>query len=493
MAMIFNHFRSNILSCFISFFQFTSLLLRTNMTDKASFTNPIISLRSIALIICLLLSFQYAQAQLLIKTYHDSLKVKVLKEYYYVKSEADTIKNGEYIRYNKESKPEVSGYFKDGIKSGLWKEFYPDGHVKVEVPYINGIKNGTMFTYGLAGKVSSKGIFKDGKLQDSLFNYFSSGKIKSRAFFVNDWPDGQVKEYYSNGQLKLLQSYANQKPNGETKEFFEDGKPKLEALYENGILAGTYKTYYPEGGLDQVSTYDKGEKSGTFKQYNLKGILTKQGLYKKGRINGTCNLFYDSGAKRAELNYSEGTLDGTSIYFYENGVVQRKQTFRNDGKDCSVKDYFPSGTLQREYALANRNIVPAGTWKTYAKNGTLIRKESYDDNGKLSGSFTLYDTTGHQLRAEEYQFGVLNGVQLIYHANSSIVATRTEYISGRKNGRFIEQHKNGTKAIEGNYKTDLKIEVWNYYNTNGELIKEENWKNGKLGRTKTFTPKKKED
>lgn len=430
------------------------------------------------------------KAQHLVKTYYDSTQIPTLKEYYFVKSATDTTKNGEYIRYSRESKALVSGYFKDGIKDGIWKEFYPDGKPKIEVPYKNGIKDGVMQTYGPAGKLSSKGLFKNGKLTDSLFTFFSSGRLKSKAWFVNDLPEGEVWEYHSSGFPKQLNTYHNQKPNGPFKEWYENGKPKIEAEYKNGMLTNAYKTYYPTGGLDQISSYDMGEKTGSFKQYNQSGQLIKEGLYRKGKIDGTCKLFFDTGEKRAILNYKDGYLDGTSTYFDQKGVVSKIVEYSDEGRTYQTKEFWPNGKPKKEYTLGKSGIMPLGTWKSYAYNGNLTLKKTFDDMGKLDGRICTYDSTGSPIKEEDYTGGILNGVVTIYHQGTTIPYTKTLYSSNRKNGAFTEYFRSGKIAVSGSYLNDQKTEVWKQFDEDGNLLKEETWRGGRLGRTKNYTPKK---
>lgn len=49
-----------------------------------------------------------------------------------------------------------------------------------------------------------------------------------------------------------------------------------------------------------------------------------------------------------------------------------------------------------------------------------------------------------------------------------------------KNGPYTRYHENGNLECSGYYRDEKKDRLWKYYNTKGELIREERYENGKL-------------
>ena len=95
------------------------------------------------------------------------------------------IKQGEYICYYENGKPELVENYNDGELHGKWTEYYENGNTRI------------------------KGNYKDGK------------------------EDGKWTEYYENGSIELVENCKNGEGHGKWTWYDEDGKPEREQNYKD--------------------------------------------------------------------------------------------------------------------------------------------------------------------------------------------------------------------------------------------------------------------
>lgn len=115
-------------------------------------------------------------------------------------------------------------------------------------------------------------------------------------------------------------------------------------------------------------------------------------------------------------------------------------------------DFFTNleAKLQNSYLLEDSLFL----YKTYfiKKNGILFFKaRRYNIESVMGEAYCLFYTKKGLLIAEgAWSFEVFHG-------------------------NYIEYHENGIKKIEGVFQSGKKIGIWNYYDEEGKLIKEENY------------------
>lgn len=88
------------------------------------------------------------------------------------------------------------------------------------------------------------------------------------------------------------------------------------------------------------------------------------------------------------------------------------------------------------------------------------------------------------MKVETYVHGNANGEATVYHANGEL---KEKYINkrGKIHGEYIAFHEDGKKAVTGQYILGMKNGLWQYFDENGNLIKEESYKRNKLTSEKT--------
>lgn len=100
--------------------------------------------------------------------------------------------------------------------------------------------------------------------------------------------------------------------------------------------------------------------------------------------------------------------------------------------------------------------------------------------GKPSGIYRAFYPNGKQLIFAVYGWGSLHGDWTEYGPDGHI-AVKGQYRMGKRDGTWAFRDQ----GIVGHYKHGLKNGKWKYY-TNGQLVKREKWRKGKLQQGGTF-------
>lgn len=196
------------------------------------------------------------------------------------------------------------------------------------------------------------------------------------------------------------------------------------------------------------------------------GSLYHQGTYdRQGRQQGKSTYFYDkSGKVRSVSYYQDGKLEGESISYHEDGKIAGKRLFKG-----------------------NNEITKNGI--SYADNGQIIRKYSYNDSGLKNGTETKYYPDGTVQEIEHYVNGILTGKNETYWPDAKI-KTRKIYNKGKLVSEEIWL-QNGNKEQEYHYDSKRNkvgfSKTWhnngqlrsNYYNKGNQYITEFFYENGK--------------
>lgn len=120
-----------------------------------------------------------------------------VKEKYYVLKSDNSIKHGEYKRYNIINNIEESGFYNMGVKDSTWKTYIIGKYVGGIGKYKKGMKNGEWKYFTNIGTIdpdynrkSPTRLVKSGfYVDDSLFgvwNYYKKGKLEQQYDHTND-------------------------------------------------------------------------------------------------------------------------------------------------------------------------------------------------------------------------------------------------------------------------------------------------------------------
>lgn len=188
--------------------------------------------------------------------------------------------------------------------------------------------------------------------------------------------------------------------------------------------------------LKQFSDIFKNKSSGEFTFTNSKNIVVAKGHYK------------------------EGVAVNTWQHFYPNGVI--KATF--DLTQNITSQYMPNGFIKSRSTI-NGNI---GYYELFSAktNGQLI----YTDN-------EVKNDTGLVMTVSEYYD---NGKMKNLSSNVIINVKNGSYSGGRI-GDYKEFYENGNLKLQGQYQTNKRVGLWQWYHENGEFNTETDYKEGTGG------------
>lgn len=224
-----------------------------------------------------------------------------------------------------------------------------------------------------------------GSVAQAQVNPNLEGQIKKEKVYTEEVVDDvygitiyeKLNPMLDGDSTRLCDGYAC---NGWVTDKYENGNVIHKGYYVDGQLK-VYKNFYPDGNLER----------------EFKGLNTFSALSK---------IYYRSGTLKSQVKYVEAAPLIWSDY-YDNGQLEyyeeyhksfdyhiAKRSYFRDGKAESLfeminkkkleytqNDFYSTGTKKVEGALIYDKKIydyrKIGTWKFYAENGSLEKKESY--------------------------------------------------------------------------------------------------------------------
>lgn len=121
---------------------------------------------------------------------------------------------------------------------------------------------------------------------------------------------------------------------------------------------------------------------------------------------------------------------------FENGKKLGKFLYYNK-KDQLVahRIYFPKDTSYVYFLDKNQQVIGQGGFK----------------GNKKSGKWTYLDENQNKVREDEFRYGVLNGLSLLYDKETQHVIIKQYYKRGFQHGPFERYDPNGKLVIKGQY------------------------------------------
>jgi antitoxin component YwqK of YwqJK toxin-antitoxin module len=204
----------------------------------------------------------------------------------------------------------------------------------------------------------------------------------------------------------------------------------------------------------------------------------------------------------AQKNWTDakGLKQGVWEKTYESGKVRYRGQFKDDVPFGKFEYYYESGAGLMS-TVSYRGTSGVGYAVAYHRNGQKMAEGLYNDQRKDS-TWTYYDEAGVLTQREQFELGTQTGRQITYYENGA-VAEIIEFQNGVEHGLWLrkwsdgKQRTNGTfeaghlegdckyfdeagKLIaKGKYHNGLKHESW-YYIENGEVVRMEVYRYGKL-------------
>ncbi len=195
-------------------------------------------------------------------------------------------------------------------------------------------------------------------------------------------------------------------------------------------------------------TDNKGLKQGYWKKYE-KNRLIYEGQFKNNIPIGVFKYYHKNGKLKSIAHFLNGPLKVKTTLFHDNGVRAAEGIFVDQIKDS--------------------------TWNYYNEKGILIKTEAYN-KGVKSGKWCTYSSkTGILLEEINYFNDLFHGEYKEYYVNGDI-QTIMHYINGKRNGVVESYYGDNILSIKGVYHNNYQTGKWSYYDSNGKLRKEIDFK-----------------
>ena len=180
------------------------------------------------------------------------------------------------------------------------------------------------------GTVIYEGRFRDGVPEGKFSYYYPDGRLKTVSVVSGEGKRAVTVSYFKNGRKMAAGNYLDEKKDSCWQFFSEsDGNLVSEETYKSGLIEGQSKVYFPEGGLSELFNYKNGIKDGPWEQYYPDGKPRLRGIYEAGDKQGPFKTFYNSGQLMMVGQYALGHQNGTWTYYSENGTVSKKEFYEN--------------------------------------------------------------------------------------------------------------------------------------------------------------------
>jgi antitoxin component YwqK of YwqJK toxin-antitoxin module len=198
---------------------------------------------------------------------------------------------------------------------------------------------------------------------------YPDGKLKASGNCTNGKRSGVWAAWYPNGKLMSRGGLKNGFPQGKWEFYFEGGQKKAEGAFKKGQFelgcAGS-------GNFITVSTMNG---IWNFWFGNGQPMLTcafDQDNNKLERQEGPFTTWYSNGKTKSDGFYRNGERTGPWKWWYANGNIAEEGEY--EYRDCGLYDYISFE-------------CPAGTWTYWNEDGTIRKKELYE-NGIVKKKIT---------------------------------------------------------------------------------------------------------
>ncbi len=297
-------------------------------------------------------------------------------------------------------------YYKNQPFTGKALEMAEDKRTKVEeIEFVNGLKDGLNIQYFPNGNVAASYTYVEGKKNGAYYYKFSNGVTQSEGRFLNEELHGEIKGYYINGNIKYQNNYVMGYKHGWQYTWHETGAMEQKVYLKNGIPDGLMQGWYPDSSNRYEIEYSNGIRNGREYRWHVTGCFAEEAYYKMGKMDSvhrvyealSCELmlieFFDKGTPHGD--YITFNMIGDTLEFkhYEYGKLHGRYCIW-DGRDLETMGRYEYGEPDGywEYGLSSHFQQRKGTYETgmkigvwyyYDKQGKLLFKQIYTDEGEL--------------------------------------------------------------------------------------------------------------
>jgi uncharacterized protein len=303
--------------------------------------------------------------------------------------------------------------------------------------------------------------------------FYPNGNMKSYGPYINNEQKGEWHYFYESGNLKEVVMIGGGKVNGSSINYFNNGALKNKLNYLDGLLDGEQITYHENGTIKGRYNFKKDIKDGIEKEYYTSGQLRYEGTYAEGKAVGVYREFYESGNLEGEFYYVNGKRDGKLVNYFDGAekILKAEGAYAIDKESGEWKFYDEQKNLIKKGSF-DKDGKRMGSWLAYYSNGKLKTEENYGAGGKLNGPYKYYTEAGAVIDEFTYKNGKLTDYKQ-FDRNGKLLA------EGNRERKKIElkiYHDNGNIKRQGILENNLSVGEWVYYDVNGVLYSKFNFK-----------------
>ena len=267
----------------------------------------------------------------------------------------------------------------------------------------------------------------DSLLPDSqtVSNYFNAvgTRFIQNNFYTDSIRNGKYVLRYANGNIMCKMEFKDDVPDGDF------------VLYDALI-----------GDTIMFRIYKQGMQTGYYLERFAGKIPNKRGaLYPNGK-NKWSESYYLNGTKKSHYTHDESGKRTTTAEYWEDGKL-RSISNSYDGSSAS---YDRQGNVSTQTIVKDSIRV----YRNYFPNSKQLRTVNYYLNGQKDRIWETFFESGQMWYSYQYKKGKLNG-------------------------EYIQYYPEGNPKFVGNYKDDIKVGKWLFYNEN-QTIDTITYKNGKI-------------
>lgn len=252
-------------------------------------------------------------------------------------------------------------------------------------------------------------------------------------------------------------------------------------------LVVTFVLFLLGTSLAQIPTVKKNDCT---EKSKLRKKNAKYAEWECGKRAGTvdCNekLKYNEDNNTFLAGMDGTPFNGKCETCHNNGMLERTVSFVNGKEDGIDTTTYESGCPQviRAHIQGVRN----GQWIYYYDTTAQMAWEMNYQLGVQHGKSIFFTKKGDTTLWENYNNGLLNGLQRTYHPyTNSKIQKEVNYTNGLINGSFKMYNEKGVVVQDLNYKMGKKDGEFKYFYDDGVLMRVEHWKmDVKDGEFKTF-------
>lgn len=271
---------------------------------------------------------------------------------------------------------------------------------------------------------------------------------------------GTWKYYYENGQLEAQGAYTG----SATEENIEIVKnsPRYSAIEDAGTArTGLWRFYYRNGQLKGEGKYNNACPQGLVQRWHNNGVKAEEAEYEQCKALGNRKLWDRNG----KLYFEHKLLnDGKSleIEWYAGGQKKSEIPYKNGQQYGRVKRWYPNGKKEEEIMMKNTRVH--GAYRSWYENGNKQR-EFFSISNVMSGEYREWNEQGKLL------------TEIIEQPNESMVLVRNYWDNGKLK---LEGRSKLTSSLSIHRWAEKRHGRWIYYAPSGDIIKTDNYADGKL-------------